>query len=129
MDKNIALMKEKVAALHAVESRADAEGDGLKDRIEILKDAALTLLDEVEAMKDARPVNLRHGIKLDEEVQRFERDLIRQALERTGGHQTRAARLLGVNLTTLHYKIKRHQLRLPDVDDPQALDEARLTGT
>jgi DNA-binding NtrC family response regulator len=39
-------------------------------------------------------------------VRRFEIDLIRRALEQTGGHQSRAARLLGMNATTLNSKIK-----------------------
>lgn len=127
MSNNFETIREKVAALHAADG--DEECAGLSDKIGILKDAALTLLDEVEALTGPRPINLRHGIKLDEEVQRFERDLIREALERTGGHQTRAARLLGINLTTLHYKIKRHRLRLSDAEELQDLSEVRLTGT
>jgi DNA-binding NtrC family response regulator len=43
-------------------------------------------------------------------VQRFEVDLICSALTRTAGNQTRAARLLGVNLTTLNSKIKRYKI-------------------
>jgi transcriptional regulator with GAF, ATPase, and Fis domain len=43
-------------------------------------------------------------------VKKFEADLIRAALVRTGGNQARAARLLGVKHTTLNAKIKRHQL-------------------
>jgi DNA-binding NtrC family response regulator len=39
-------------------------------------------------------------------VRRFEIDLIRRALDQTGGHQSRAARLLGLNATTLNSKIK-----------------------
>ena len=40
-----------------------------------------------------------------------ERDLIRQALERTGGNQTRAARLLGLSRDTLVYRMKKYALR------------------
>jgi DNA-binding NtrC family response regulator len=40
-------------------------------------------------------------------VQRYESELIRQALQRTGGNQRRAAKLLGVKVTTLNCKIKR----------------------
>lgn len=129
MTTNIAILKEKVATLQNADGGEASEGAVLKNRIEVLKDAALTLLDEVEALRPACPISLRHGINLDEEVQRFERDLIQQALERTGGHQTRAARLLGINLTTLHYKIKRHQLRLIDLEEPQPMNEVCLSGT
>ena len=44
---------------------------------------------------------------LQEEVQRYETELIRDALQRTRGNQRRAAQLLGVKVTTLNCKIKR----------------------
>ena len=40
-----------------------------------------------------------------------ERRLIQQALERSGGNQVRAARLLGITRDKLRYKIKKHHLR------------------
>ncbi len=39
-----------------------------------------------------------------------ERDLIRQALERTGGNRTQAARLLGLSRDQLRYRIDKHGL-------------------
>jgi transcriptional regulator with GAF, ATPase, and Fis domain len=41
-------------------------------------------------------------------VRRFERNLICNALVRAGGRQRRAAKLLGLKVTTLNAKIKRH---------------------
>jgi transcriptional regulator with GAF, ATPase, and Fis domain len=41
-------------------------------------------------------------------VRQFEVSLIRTALGRTSGSQTRAARLLGLKPTTLNAKIKRY---------------------
>jgi DNA-binding NtrC family response regulator len=52
------------------------------------------------------------GINFYDEVRRFEIDLIRRALEQTGGHQSRAARLLGMNATTLNSKIKTYNISL-----------------
>ena len=52
------------------------------------------------------------GINFYEEVRRFEIDLIRRALEQTSGHQSRAARLLGMNATTLNSKIKTYNINL-----------------
>jgi DNA-binding NtrC family response regulator len=49
------------------------------------------------------------GIRLDE----LERQLIRQALGRTGGNVTRAAKLLGLSRDTLRYRLEKHGL-----DDP-----------
>jgi len=40
----------------------------------------------------------------------LEKDLIRQALERTGANQTKAARLLGISYDTLRYQIKKFAL-------------------
>jgi DNA-binding NtrC family response regulator len=45
-------------------------------------------------------------------VHHFEAALIRNALVKTGGRQRRAARLLGVKVTTLNTKIKRHNINL-----------------
>ena len=49
-------------------------------------------------------------IQFYEKVRHFEMALIEQALRRTGGHQKRAARLLGLNVTTLNAMIKRYNI-------------------
>lgn len=55
-------------------------------------------------------IDLARGVNFYDEVKRFEIDLIRRALDQTGGHQSRAARLLGLNATTLNSKIKTYNL-------------------
>ncbi|MDQ1523100.1 MAG: hypothetical protein QOG00_2272 [Pyrinomonadaceae bacterium] len=60
----------------------------------------------------AEGVDVGRGIDFYDEVRRFEVDLIRRALEQTGGHQSRAARLLGMNATTLNSKIKTYNIQL-----------------
>ena len=55
-------------------------------------------------------IDIARGINFYDEVKRFEIDLIRRALEQTGGHQSRAARLLGLNATTLNSKIKSYNI-------------------
>jgi transcriptional regulator with PAS, ATPase and Fis domain len=57
-------------------------------------------------------IDLTHGISFYDEVSRFEIELIRQALELTGGHQSRAAKLLGLNNTTLNSKIKSYNIKV-----------------
>jgi transcriptional regulator with GAF, ATPase, and Fis domain len=79
----------------------------LEHRIKALRDVAINLLNEVESLGSDRP-RANGNLKLQEEVQQFEIDLIRIALDRTHGSQTQAARLLGVKLTTLNTKIKRY---------------------
>ncbi len=41
----------------------------------------------------------------------LERDLVEQALERTGGHQARAAALLGLNRDQIRYRIRKFGLQ------------------
>jgi transcriptional regulator with GAF, ATPase, and Fis domain len=57
-------------------------------------------------------VDMSRGVNFYDEVRRFEINLIRRALEQTGGHQSRAARLLGMNATTLNSKIKTYNINL-----------------
>ena len=59
-----------------------------------LKPSTVDLLDET-------------GINLPEVIGNIERDLIRQALELSGGVRSKAARLLGLNRTTLLEKMKK----------------------
>jgi two-component system, NtrC family, response regulator AtoC len=47
------------------------------------------------------------GVVLEE----LERDLVRQALERSGGNQSRAARLLGLNRDQIRYRIEKFGMR------------------
>jgi len=82
----------------------------IDSRLDALKNVALTLLDAVDSLRTAQS-SREQNLRLQDEVQRFETDLIRTALERTGGNQARAARLLGVKHTTLNAKIKRYQIR------------------
>ena len=49
---------------------------------------------------------IEFGVDFYQEVRRFEALLIRRALLCSGGSQTKAARLLGMKLTTLNSKIK-----------------------
>ena len=60
----------------------------------------------------AGALDMSHGVNFYDEVRRFEIDLIRRALDQTGGHQSRAARLLGMNPTTLNSKIKTYNIQL-----------------
>ena len=75
-----------------------------------LREAAVTLLREVESLASQQDADARK-LALHEEVQRYESELIRQALQRTHGNQRRAAKLLGVKVTTLNCKIKRFGLQ------------------
>ena len=79
-----------------------------------IREAALTLLREVESLRKTHQAGTNPSLALHEEVQRYEIELIRQALHRTRGNQRRAAQLLGVKVTTLNCKIKRFGISLTD---------------
>jgi transcriptional regulator with GAF, ATPase, and Fis domain len=88
----------------------------VRDRVQRLVTLALSLLNETqnlardkaftEATTHLRSLNLAEGIDFYKEVERFEIELIRLALERTNGCQAKAARLLQIKPTTLNSKIK-----------------------
>jgi DNA-binding NtrC family response regulator len=90
----------------------------LEEKIEGLTSIAFALLDEVKSIMPEAVIDVKSGIDFYDEVRRFEIDLIESALRRTGGHQTRAADLLNIKLTTLNSKIKRYNIAVrPSADD------------
>lgn len=84
----------------------------LENRLEALRVLSNSIVREVEALKKSKNTVMPGRINLADEVQRFETDLIRCALLRTGGKQRQAARLLNVKVTTLNAKIKRYGITL-----------------
>ena len=92
-----------------------------------LREAALTLLREVETLTRQQEPEINGKLGLQEEVQRYESELIRHALQRTHGNQRRAAKLLGVKVTTLNCKIKRLGIQMDTIQKPGE-NEMRLLG-
>ncbi len=68
----------------------------------------------IDSEGSSEEIDIARGVNFYEEVRRFETDLIRRALDQTGGHQSRAARLLGLNATTLNSKIKSYNILVRD---------------
>jgi len=97
----------------------------LDSRLDALREVALTLLQEVESLRNARSPRGGHQPKLPEAVRSFETNLILAALEKTRGNQLRAARLLGVKPTTLNAKIKRYGISFnPYKSEARMFDQA-----
>ena len=71
----------------------------------------LSLLAEMDLLTGPTAEAVEQGLNLDDEVRRFEIELIRAALLKAQGSQTHAARMLGVKTTTLNTKIKRYQIQ------------------
>ena len=83
-------------------------GTSVDARLNTLRETVLQLLEEVESLAISKPVDIKNGARFSDEVRQFEVSLIRTALGRTSGSQTRAAKLLGLKPTTLNAKIKRY---------------------
>ena len=93
------------------------ELENLIERLSVLRGEGEIRVEDLPANLRGRPaVPLaapslpETGLDFREVVDRFESELIRQALEQTQGNKNRAAQLLGLNRTTLLEKIKKKGL-------------------
>lgn len=91
--------------------------DLLEGRVEALRALATLMLREVDSLEKVVQIADHAGAEfgkndfcLQSEVQRYEADLIRNALIKAQGSQRQAARLLGVKATTLNAKIKKYDI-------------------
>lgn len=116
-------LKSKLEVLDSLDVCEEIDARMFKRKLEVLKDVAMILVNEIEALEYVRSVNISKGINLHDEMRMFEVHLIQSALERTGGHQTRAAQLLGINLTTLHNKLKRLNISLDNLVNAPIIHE------
>lgn len=80
----------------------------MSNKLEALRVLANSILTELASLEHDRNIVAKSDIDLADEVQRFETNIIKCALVRTGGRQRQAARLLHIKPTTLHAKMKRY---------------------
>ena len=83
------------------------------NRVKALKSLAVLLLHEVEFLENLTPHKNNSSsedniFSLASEVEHFEIELIRNALIQSRGHQLKAAKFLGIKMTTLNMKLKRY---------------------
>jgi|GEM_PF-941284 DNA-binding NtrC family response regulator len=84
------------------------KNEGNEQGAHLLKDLIRALSFALEAITNAESSDVTEGVDFYEEVRRFEIGLIKRALKETQGNQAQAARLLKLNQTTLHGKIKQY---------------------
>lgn len=88
--------------------------DDLPERFQLGKgEQGISPKEAKEAISKASPEGLmlpESGIDLNEAMDKLERDLILQAIKRTGGVKSKAAALLGLNRTTLIEKMKKKNI-------------------
>ena len=90
-----------------------------QNQLEALKSLSLLLAREISSLQESQTtleqeIAGEKSIDLLKESQRFEASMIRCALIRSMGKQNKAAKLLGLNATTLHAKIRRYKIDLTD---------------
>jgi len=85
-----------------------------------LKEVAQIVLEGLESCETLEP-QPDAPISLKEQVRNFEISLIRCALTRTSGHQTRAAKSLRISPTTLNMKLKRYGMLDEYVETSESL--------
>ena len=91
VERCVVLANSELISLENVPLELDAEG----------------ALPFVERRKNPRLILPEEGISLDD----VEKDLIRQAMDRAGNNQTKAAKLLNMSYDTLRYQIKKYNLK------------------
>ena len=103
-------LKSKATVVPATDTKLN-RSRAVDSRLSSLRVLAVTLLNEIEALENSTTEDVSE-LDLQTEVRRFEAELIRNALVRTGGRQRRAARLLGMKVTTLNTKIRRYKIEI-----------------
>lgn len=103
--------------------------EGPSGRLDLLREISVALSAAVELLAESRrstpapEFDVGRGIDFYDEVSRFESNLIRRALEQTGGNQKRAADLLGIKKTTINAMIHRYGINPHDPQGTDAQDE------
>ena len=143
MSASFELREEHQPRLQLIESESKpfVEATLLEER-PLVSSVAHAMLEEVEQIRTSGVSAFgrsrsNRGETIMNVTNRFSAALIRRALRAAGGHQGRAARLLGLKNTTLHSMIQRHNIspaaeyvgtslrRATEADVPVLIDIAR----
>ena len=97
------------------------EGVLKQNQLEALRTLSMLLVREINSLEETekfleQKIQDDNTICLTCELERIEVRMIRCALIRSMGNQTKASQLLGIKLTTLNAKIKRYKIDLVQKD-------------
>lgn len=87
---------------------SSSDGDPSRTSIERVRELIRAMTLVVEAAEQSLVSEFRFSDDFYENVDRFEIIMIKRALRKAKGNQRKAAKLLGLNATTLNSKIKRY---------------------
>jgi DNA-binding NtrC family response regulator len=105
-----------------VDSKDDlANNETVGLQIGVLRDVAMTLLNELELLRPPVREESASELNFNDQVRRFETELILKALCSTHGNQLRASKILGIKPTTLNSKIKRYKIGFPFFSDASVM--------
>jgi DNA-binding NtrC family response regulator len=85
----------------------------LRHELQALEVFARALLNRIVSLRNTAEQKV--SVNIAAEVQHFEAELILAALVETGGRQRCAARLLGMNITTLNRRLKQYHIKLDHI--------------
>ncbi len=108
------------------------ENGGFNHRLEVLRGLVKSIASEIEEIVEGQPeerAKNHNGFELsfDEQVRKFEFDLIKYALFRAGGRQNKAAELLKLKPTTLNWKIKRYNIPFNGINRSEEINDRQVT--
>ena len=92
----------------------------MQNQLDALKSLSYLFIREITSLEQTQG-NLEEKVETDQpinlfyELQQFEVKMIRCSLIRSMGSQTKAAKLLGLKLTTLHSKLRRYKIDLAEL--------------
>lgn len=100
-------------------SISSSEGVLKQNQLEALKSLSLLLIREINSLEEMqstleKEIEREKPIFLLDELRNFEVKMLRCALIRSMGSQTKGAKLLGLKLTTFHAKLRRYKIDLTE---------------
>jgi len=113
--RNIVIrLSTKCAGLEVNEEQLRAELDGDTDTIAPAVGGTLAADEDTIIDAARKQLQTARGFNLDETLARWERGYVEAALDLTQGNLARAAKLLGVNRTTLYSRMQNYAVNTPE---------------